>query len=352
MTDEFSLCGTPCGPTHPPVVIAEISANHNGDIDIARRIIKLAKDAGASVVKFQHYKPELITVRSELPEFQISGGTIWDGRQLYDLYEEAMMPWEWTEELARLCGELGLGWFSSPFDRSAVDFLEELGIQAYKVASFELVDLPLIAYMASTGKPLVVSTGMATMEEIEAAVDTAFDAGAHSLSLLRCNSGYPARFDEMDLNAIPTLRKRFDCQVGLSDHTIGSVASITAVGLGATIFEKHISTDESEGSADELFSANGEDFTQYVQNLKWAWEALGIERFGPSKTERQSLPFRRSLRASQAISKGESLTVENVRSMRPAGGLSPHLLNSIVGSRARFDLEAGQAIDESTFTFD
>ena len=342
--EPATLCGQPVGSNHPPFVIAELSANHNGDLSNALEIIRSASSAGAHALKFQHYKPETITIRSPRPEFRVSGGTLWDGKELFDLYAEAMTPWEWTRDLVDLCNELQIGWFSSPFDRTAVDFLEEFDIPAYKVASFELVDLPLIEYMANTGKPMVMSTGMATLEEIDHAVDAARRGGCESPILLRCNSAYPARPEEMDLAAIPFMRDRYQCEVGLSDHTIGSTAAITSVGVGATIFEKHITTTRDVGGADSAFSADADEFVDFVSSVTNAWKSIGEPRFGPSEHEQASTAFRRSLRTTRKIAAGERILHDDIRSMRPAGGLAPELHNEVVGCIALVDLEVGSPL--------
>lgn len=339
------LCGRPVGTGHPPFVIAELSANHNGDIDAAFEIIRHGAASGAKALKFQHYTPDTITIRSPLPEFKVSGGTLWDGTQLYDLYAEAMTPWEWTAELVALCDELGMSWFSSPFDPSAVDFLETFDIPAYKVASFEIVDLPLIEYMARTGKPMVISTGMATLDEIDRAVEAANRGGCSNPILLRCNSAYPAEPSEMDLAAIPFMRQRYGFEVGLSDHTMGSTAAVTAVGLGATIFEKHITIARESGGADAAFSADADEFQSFVSDVTTAWTSIGSPRFGPSSKETASLAFRRSLRTTRRISAGELIGPGDVRSMRPAGGLAPEEIDDVIGKRAVVDLEVGQALD-------
>ena len=336
------LCGQPVGRSFPPFVIAELSANHNGDLPSALEIIRSASRAGAHALKFQHYKPETITIRSSRPEFRVSGGTLWDGKELFDLYAEAMTPWEWTRDLVGLCHELHIGWFSSPFDRTAVDFLEEFDIPAYKVASFELVDLPLIEYMANTGKPMVMSTGMATLEEIDRAVDAASRGGCESPILLRCNSAYPARQEEMDLSAIPFMRDRYQCEVGLSDHTIGSTAAVTSVGVGATIFEKHITTTREVVGADSAFSADADEFVDFVSSVTDAWKSIGEPRFGPSEHEQASTAFRRSLRFTRNIAAGEKIGANDVRSMRPAGGLPPDQHDEIIGKWAIKDIEVGE----------
>lgn len=341
---ETNLCGQPVGAYHSPFVIAELSANHNGDLKAALDIIRVAATCGAKAIKFQHYTPDTITVRSPLPEFKVKGGTLWDGTQLYDLYAQAMTPWEWTADLVALCDELGMGWFSSPFDPSAVDFLERFKIPAYKVASFEIVDLPLIEYMAQTGKPLVISTGMASLDEIDRAVEAANRGGCSHPILLRCNSAYPADPSEMDLAAIPFMRNRYGCEVGLSDHTLGSTAAVAAVGLGATVFEKHVTITRDSGGADAEFSADAGEFSGFVQDVSTAWQVIGSPRFGPSPKETASLAFRRSLRTTRRIPAGKVIGPGDVRSMRPAGGLAPEHFSSVVGCEALVDLEVGQAL--------
>lgn len=327
-----------------PFVIAEISANHHGSIESALELVDIAAAAGADAVKLQHYTPDTITTRSNLPEFRISGGTLWDGRQLYDLYAEAMTPWEWTNEIFDRASEKGLVCFSSPFDTTAVDFLEEHNVVAYKVASFELVDIPLIEYMARTGKPMIMSTGMATVDEIDNAVKAARGAGNTQLALLRCNSGYPANSQEMDLRAIPFMRGRWDCEIGLSDHTLDSTASIAAVALGATIIEKHIIAHRSDGGPDAAFSCEPEELTKLIQQVNDAWSAMGTVRFGPSERENASIAFRRSLRVSSAMMVGDTISETNVRSMRPAGGLLPAHMKDLIGKRVTQDLEIGAAV--------
>lgn len=332
------------GSNFKPFVIAEISANHGGELSAALDLVDIAADAGASAVKMQHYLPETITTRSSLPEFKVGGGTLWDGQQLFDLYAEAMTPWEWTKAIFERASQKGLICFSSPFDKTAVDFLEEHNVVAYKVASFELVDIPLIEYIARTGKPMIMSTGMATVAEIDDAVNAARGAGNSKLALLRCNSGYPANPQEMDLNAIPFMRDRWDCEVGLSDHTLDSTASIAAIALGATIIEKHIIADRSDGGPDAAFSCEPDELAKLIQQANDAWSAMGAVRFGPSERENASIAFRRSLRVSSVMHKGDIISEANVRSMRPAGGLLPVHLKDLVGKRVLQDLEIGTAV--------
>jgi N-acetylneuraminate synthase len=344
MNTELQIDGRRIGRDHLPYVIAEISANHRGSKQAAVELIEAAAEAGADAVKLQHYTPETITMRSTHPDFRVGGGTLWDGRQLFDLYEEAMTPWEWTDDLVAAARKAGITWFSSPFDPTAIEFLAELDMAAYKIASFEIVDLPLIRAAAQHGKPLIISTGMATLSEIDAAVVTARGAGATSIGILRCNSGYPASAAEMDLRTIPVMADLWGLPVGLSDHTLGVAAAIAAVALGACIIEKHITFDRSEGGPDSAFSSEPGEFALLVSAVREAHSALGSVRFGPSEREVASRKFRRSLRAQQAILAGEVITTENVRSMRPAGGLAPDELDRIVGAIAVHDIEPGDPI--------
>ena len=328
----------------PVYVIAELSANHGGSKARALEVIHAASEAGADAVKFQHYTAETITVRSDHPDFKVSGGTLWDGRQLADLYAEAMTPWEWTDDLVAEANKLGIDWLSSPFDNTAVDFLEQFNIATYKIASFELVDLPLIRYVASKGKPMIMSTGMSTLDEIDAAVKAAQGAGAPQVSVLRCNSTYPAKSSEMDLAAIPVMIAKWGIPVGLSDHTMTSVTAISAVALGATIIEKHITMRRSDGGPDGAFSLEPAEFAAMIRDIREATSALGTARFGPSASEVNSLKFRRSLRAVTAIKAGETITEHNVRSVRPAGGLPPDDFSKISGMKATRDIAVGDPI--------
>lgn len=331
-------------PECPVFVIAELSGNHLGSLESALRIIDHAAAAGASAIKLQHYRPETITVRSSLPEFALASGSIWDGRQLFDLYAEAMTPWEWTEPLVERSREHGLEWFSSPFDPTAVEFLEAFDPPAYKIASFELVDLPLIRLVAATGRPIVMSTGMASLQEIDDAVEAARTSGCSQLVLLRCNSAYPAEPSEMGLASIESLRERYECQVGLSDHTLDPTSAVVAVALGATVIEKHLTESRAKGGPDAAFSLEPEEFEELVNNAELARQVRGSVRFGPTDREKSSLVFRRSLRAARNISKGERITKENVRSFRPAGGLPPGQFDEIEGRVLSRDVLVGEAI--------
>lgn len=333
--------GRRIGSGYPVYVVAEISANHHQDFDQAVRLVRAAKEAGANAVKLQTYTPDAITIRCDREDFRIGGGTLWDGRTLYDLYEEAYTPWEWQPKLKQVADELDLGLFSSPFDATAVEFLESMNVPAYKLASFELVDIPLIQKIASTGKPLIISTGMATLEEIEEAVQVARAAGAAQIALLKCTSAYPAAADDMNLRTIPELARRFEVPVGLSDHTSGIAVPVAAVALGACIVEKHITLSRSLGGPDSTFSLEPAEFAAMVAAVRTAERAMGTVHFGVSAHERSSLVFRRSLFVVEDLKRGQAFTAGNVRSIRPAGGLHTRHLAEILGKRASRDVERG-----------
>lgn len=322
-------------------VVAEVSANHNQDFDQAVRIIHAAKAAGADAVKLQTYTPDTITIRSDREYFKIGGGTLWDGRTLHDLYGDAYTPWEWQPKLKQIADDLGLDLFSSPFDATAVDFLEKMNVAAYKLASFELVDLPLIQKMARTGKPLIISTGMATIEEIEEAIKTACQAGASQIALLKCTSAYPAVPDEMNLRTIPELARRFEVPIGLSDHTMGITVPVTAVALGACVVEKHITLSRSLQGPDSAFSLEPEEFKAMVEAVRIAERALGVVRFGVGAHEESSRIFRRSLFVVEDVKQGELFDANNVRSIRPGHGLHPRYLLEVLERRAACDIERG-----------
>ncbi len=328
------------GAGHPVYVIAELSANHHQDFDQAVQIVRAAKDAGADAVKLQTYTADTLTIACNRPEFRIEG-TIWNGRNLHDLYAEAYTPWEWQPRLKSLANGLVLDMFSSPFDATAVDFLEEMNVPAHKLASFELVDIPLIQKMARTGKPLIMSTGMATVEEIEEAVETARKAGAAQIALLKCTSAYPALPEEMNLRAIPELSRRFDVPVGLSDHTMGIAVPVAAVALGACIIEKHLTLSRSEPGPDSSFSLEPQEFKAMVDAVRVAEKALGEINFGISAKEAGSQVFRRSLFVVQDVKRGDLFTVENVRSIRPGHGLHTRHLPEVLGRHAARDIERG-----------
>jgi len=328
------------GAGHPVYVVAEVSANHHQDFEQAVKIIRAAKDAGADAVKLQTYTPDTMTIACNREEFRITG-TIWDGRNLHDLYAEAYTPWEWQPRLKKAANDLGLDLFSTPFDATAVDFLEEMKVPAHKLASFELVDIPLIQKMARTGKPLIISTGMSTVEEIEEAVQTARDAGAREIALLKCTSAYPAPPEEMNLRTIPELARRFDVPVGLSDHSMSTAVPVAAVALGACIIEKHLTLSRSEPGPDSAFSLEPQEFKEMVDAVRAAEKALGQVHFGVAPKEASSRVFRRSLFVVQHMKRGEAFTADNVRSIRPGYGLHTRHLPEVLGRHAARNIERG-----------
>jgi len=341
---KVEIQGREIGPGCAPCVIAELSANHLGSLERALETVAAAADAGADAVKLQHYRADTITVRGSHPDLTVGGGTLWDGQTLWDLYDSAAMPWEWTADLASEAVRCGVTWLSSPFDASAVDFLDDLDVPAFKVASFELVDLPLIRDVASRGRPLILSTGMASVGEIDDAVHAARAAGCRDLVLLRCNSGYPAEPAEMNLRSIPEMRRLWDVPVGLSDHTLGHTAAVTAVALGACVIEKHFTLARSDGGPDARFSAEPTELRDLVDAVGEAHAALGSPAFGPSGRERPSAELRRSLRVVQPIRRGEVVTRSSVRSVRPAGGLPPDAIGAVDGLVAARDLAVGEPL--------
>lgn len=329
------------GPGYPCYLIAELSANHGQRLEVAMDLIRAAKKSGADAVKLQTYLPDTMTLDSDRPEFLIGEGTLWSGQKLYDLYREAYTPWEWHAPLMDLANHLDMELFSTPFDDTSVTFLESLGVPAYKIASFELIDLPLIRRVAATGKPLIMSTGMAIEAEIQEAVDTARDAAASQIALLKCNSAYPASLEEMNLRSMPALSERHNVVVGLSDHTLGTLATTTAIALGASLIEKHFTLCREDGGPDAAFSLEPEEFSIMVKAVRDTEAALGSVRFGPTERERPSTAFRRSLFAVADIRKGEPFTPLNVRCIRPSYGLHPRYLQEILGGIAAIDISRG-----------
>jgi pseudaminic acid synthase len=341
MTSSFEIRGRQVGSGKPVYVVAELSANHNQDFARAVELVHAAKDAGADAVKLQTYTPDTITIASDRECFRIGGGTLWDGRTLHELYGEAYTPWEWQPRLKLVADELGLDLFSSPFDASAVEFLESMNVPAYKLASCELVDLPLIKKMAETRKPLIMSTGMATLEEIEEAISTARTAGAKQIALLKCTSAYPAPPEETNLRATPELARRFKVPVGLSDHTKGIAVPVAAVTLGACIIEKHLTLSRSLGGPDAEFSLEPDEFKEMTNAVRVAERALGSVHFGPTAHEESCLRFRRSLFVVRDMREGETFTVDNVRSIRPAQGLHTRYLPQVLGKVAARPIARG-----------
>ena len=329
--------------TNKVFIIAELSANHNGEFGVALETIRAARRAGADAIKLQTYTADTITINSEKEDFLIKG-TIWEGRNLYDLYSEAYTPWEWHEELFKCAKEEGLICFSSPFDKSAVDFLEELDAPAYKIASFEITDIPLIEYVASKGKPVILSTGIATSEDIELALDACRRMGNHNIALLKCTSSYPAPIEEANMAMIPDFRERFNVIPGLSDHTIGSTVPIVATALGARIIEKHFILDRSIGGPDASFSMNEKEFTDMVRAVREAEKAVGRVSYEPTEKQIKGKDFSRSLYVVKDIKKGDIITEENVRSIRPGYGMHPKYYSSILGMKAKTFLEKGEPL--------
>lgn len=346
MRNYIEIAKRKIGPDYSPYIIAEMSANHNGDIENAYKIIEMAKECGADAIKLQTYKADTITMKSNNPEFLIEGG-LWDGRSLYDLYEEAHMPWEWHKLLFEKAKELGITIFSSPFDFTAVDLLEELGAPAYKVASFEAIDLPLIEYVAKTGKPMIISTGMANEEEIREAVETARNAGCEELVVLHCVSGYPAPSGDYNLATVADMATRFDVLTGLSDHTIDNTTAITSVALGACLIEKHVTLNRNGGGPDDSFSLEKPELLQLCRDSKIAWEAVGKVNYDRKESEKGSAKFRRSLYVVKDIAEGELFTHENVKSIRPGYGLAPKYLYDVIGKKANSSITSGTALSLS-----
>jgi pseudaminic acid synthase len=323
----------------PPYIIAELSANHNGSLERAMDIVRAAKQAGASAVKLQTYRPDTITLDSDRPEFMIHGG-LWNGKRLFDLYQWAHMPWDWHQPLFSLAKELGITIFSSPFDFTAIDLLAELDAPAYKIASFEAIDLPLIRYAAETQKPLIISTGMANEAEIDAALNTAHKYGCGDVALLHCVSGYPAPAEEYNLRTIPHMRQFFGCEIGLSDHTIGNTTAITATAIGASLIEKHFTLSRADGGPDSAFSLEPAELTQLVNDSKTAWASLGTVNYTPTPAEKQNVQFRRSLYLVKAVRNGDILTKEHIRSVRPGLGLPPSQYENVLGRKVTHDQPA------------
>ena len=325
-------------------VIAEISANHGGSFERASQLVTAAAEAGCDAVKLQTYTADTMTLPHDRPELRIAGGTLWDGRHLHDLYQEAATPWDWHRPLFDLARSLGLVPFSSPFDRSAVDFLVGLDTPVLKIASFEVTDLDLVAYAASTGRPLIVSTGMATDSEIDAAVTTARGAGSTEVILLRCNSGYPAEPSEMDLRTIGDMAERWDVPVGLSDHTLGSAVAVAARAIGAVALEKHLTVSRREVTADAAFSMEPAELTALVGDIRVVEAALGGVRYGPTAQEVPSLRFRRSIWVVRDVAEGAVVDKDDLRVLRPAAGLLPQRLGEVVGRQAARALVAGEPL--------
>lgn len=343
MTPEITIADRRIGRDHPPYCIAEISANHNGALSRVLELIDQAARIGADAVKIQTYRPDTITLDADGPDFRIEGG-LWAGRTLFDLYEEAHTPWEWHAPIFEHARSRGITLFSSPFDNTAIDLLEDLGAPAYKIASFEAVDLSLIRYAASTGKPMIISTGMADQEEIGEAVAAAQDGGCRELALLHCVSGYPAAASDYNLLTIPDMSARFGMVTGLSDHTLSNATAIASVAMGASVIEKHFTMNRGGGGPDDSFSLEPDEFGTLCRDARCAWEAMGRVDYGLKSSEQGSIKFRRSLYFVQDIAAGAEITAHAVRSVRPGYGLVPKHLDRVIGKRAARDISANTPV--------
>jgi N-acetylneuraminate synthase len=342
---EINIAGRKIGLGHPPFIIAEMSGNHNQSLDRALAIVEAAAKARAHAVKLQTYTADTMTLDIAEREFFINDpDSLWKGKSLYALYKEAYTPWEWHKPIFEYCRELGLIYLSTPFDETAVDFLEELDVPCYKIASFENADLPLIRKAAATGKPMIISTGMATIAELDETVRTAREAGCRDLILLKCTSSYPATPENTNILTIPHMAKLFDCQVGLSDHTMGIGAAVASVALGATMIEKHFTLSRADGGVDSVFSMEPDEMRNLVAATKRAWQALGKVIYGPTGKEKKSLIFRRSLYIVQDMKKGDILTRENLKAIRPGLGLPPKYYDMLLGKRVDRDVQRGTAV--------
>ncbi len=348
MNEYISIDGRKIGPNFPPYIIAELSANHNGDINRAFKIMEEAKKAGADAIKLQSYTHDTITMDCDSEDFQIHGG-LWDGQSLYQLYKGAHMPWEWHKPLFEKAKALGITIFSSPFDFSAVELLEELNAPAYKIASFEVIDLPLIKRVAQTGKPMIISTGMATEEEILAAVKTAKENGCEELVVLQCVSGYPAPAEQYNLRTIPDIATRFNVLSGLSDHTIDNATAVASVALGACLIEKHVTLDRNGGGADDSFSLEPKELKQLCDDTKTAWLSLGQVNYERTEAEKGNVKFRRSLYVVKDIAEGELISNDNVKSIRPGFGMAPKYLEEVIGKKVVRNLHKGTPLMPELF---
>lgn len=340
--ESFEIGGVPVGADVPPFVIAEMSGNHDGSLDKALQIVAAAAEAGAHAIKLQTYTADTITIDADTPEFRISSGhALWSERRLYDLYNEAHTPWEWHEPIFALAKELGILAFSSPFDPTAVDFLAGLDVPAYKIASSEIIDLPLIRKAAEQGKPIILSTGMASVAEIDAAVTAAREVGNDRIVVLSCTADYPADPASANLRSIPVLADAFHTLVGLSDHTMGIGVAVASVAFGVTVIEKHVTLSRDEGGVDSAFSLEPVELQALVTETEVAWQALGVPRIGAKPSEREGLRFRRSLFVTRDVRAGETVGADNVRSIRPSGGLAPDLFSTVEGRTFRTDAVKG-----------
>lgn len=345
MIKPIAIGGRTISALDRPYLIAELSGNHNGSLDRAIKIVEAAAESGADAVKLQTYRADTMTLNLNKPDFVIKDEkSLWNGRQLFELYEEAHLPWEWHSPLMKRANELGIQCFSTPFDDTAVDFLESLDVPAYKIASFECTDLPLIQKVSRTGKPIIISCGMATLSEIDDAVRTARQHGSSQIVLLKCTSTYPASPENTNVSTIPHMRSTFDCEVGLSDHTMGCGTAIAAIALGARVIEKHFTLNRADGGVDSTFSMEPREFSMLRTEADRAWQAIGEVTYGNTAAEQKSLAFRRSLYIAKDMQAGETLTHENLRTIRPGYGLPPKFLESLLGKRIGRDAQAGTPV--------
>jgi N-acetylneuraminate synthase len=346
----MKIAGINVGDNFPPFVIAEMSGNHNQSLERALQIVDAAADAGAHALKIQTYTADTMTLDISVGEFFISNAnSLWDGTSLYDLYKRAYTPWEWHEPIFKHARKRGLVAFSTPFDATAVEFLEGLDVPCYKIASFENTDIPLIRLVATTGKPLIISTGMATMDEIAETVDAARSAGCRDLVLLKCTSSYPSSPLSSNIRTIPELRNRFGCDVGLSDHTMGLGVSIASVALGASVIEKHFTIQRSDGGVDSAFSMEPHELTALVEQTKNAWQSLGEIQVGPTEEEIPSLQFRRSLYVVNDVEKDQVFSTNNIRAIRPGRGLPPKMMDKVIGRKATRNIKRGTPLSFDLF---
>lgn len=342
LQNELQISGRKICASHPPFIIAEMSGNHNQSLDRALEIVEAAARAGAHALKIQTYTADTMTLDMDCGEFHIDDpDSLWKGKSLYRLYQEAYTPWEWHEPIFRRCRDLGLIGFSTPFDQTAVDFLESLGVPCYKIASFENTDIPLIKKAAATGKPLIISTGMATLADLDEAVSAAREAGCNDLILLKCTSTYPASPGNTNILTIPHLRELFRCHVGLSDHTLGVGVALASVALGAAVIEKHLTLSRADGGVDSAFSLEPDEMKMLVDESGRAWQGLGRVSYGPTEKEKASLQYRRSLYIANDMKAGDTFTRENLRAVRPGLGLPPKYLDYLLGKRVRRDVKKG-----------
>lgn len=341
---EFNIRNKKIGGENPVFIVAEMSGNHNQDYDIAMKTIHAIKESGADAVKLQTYTPDTITIDVDNEYFRINQGTIWDGKTLYQLYKEAYTPWDWQPRLKKLAEELGLECFSTPFDKTAVDFLENMNVEAYKIASFEITDLPLIEYVAKKNKPIIFSTGIAEIDDIDEAVKICRNCDNTQIAILKCTSAYPAPYRGMNLNTIPDIAERFNVVAGLSDHTLGISAAVTATALGARIIEKHFILDRKLGGPDASFSLEPDEFSEMVKSVRAAEDSVGVVDYELTEQAKNNRAFARSLFAVNDIKSGEIFTKENIRSIRPGYGIMPKYIDDILGKKAKKDITKGTPI--------